>query len=106
MDLRRVLADQVRFESTVKHVVYERAFSGTRHSGYDRHSAERDADVNVLKIVLTRSGESDPPRPQSPSLRRDGDAAHACNVLSGKRTLTHTRHGSREHDLAAGLSAS
>src|SRR5688572_11935737 len=106
MNLRRMLPHEVRFESAVKHVVYESAFSGARHSGYDRHPAERDADVNVLKVVLTRSGESDPPRSKSAPLRRDGDAAHACNVLSGKRTLTHTRHRAREHDLAAGLSAS
>ncbi len=47
-------------QRAVEDVVDQRAFSAAAHARHHRHHAERDADGEVLQVVLARAGHGEP----------------------------------------------
>ena len=79
-------------QRAVKNVVDQRAFAAAAYAGDDGHDAERDAEVEVLQIVLARAGDGEPfagERARLGALQHGGGAAE---VAAGERC-------GRGHDL-------
>src|SRR5687767_134128 len=100
-----VFALELGFERTVQDVVHERAFSRSRNSGDDSESSNRYPDVDALKIVLARAGESYPARTYTAAFEREGNLPLTSEILSGQRTFAQSRHRTSEDDLPAVLAA-
>ena len=47
-------------QRAIKNVVDQRAFAAAADAGNDGHDAERDADIDVLQVVLARAVDRDP----------------------------------------------
>ncbi len=47
-------------QRAIENVVDEGAFAAAAHAGDDGHHAERDAQIEVLQVVLARSGDGEP----------------------------------------------
>ena len=62
-------------QRAIENVVDQRAFSAAAHAGDDGHHAERDADGEVLQVVLARAGHGEPLAGERPRL---GAMQHAC----------------------------
>src|ERR1700680_4352275 len=102
MELGGMLTDEMRLQGAVQHIVYESALARTRDARHHGQSPERNADVDTLKIVLSRAAECDPARAESPAIVGQGNRTRARNVLAGQWALAHAGHRPRENDLPAG----
>src|SRR5205823_362310 len=70
-----MLAVQLGLQGAEQHVVDERALSRAGHARDGGDRPERNAHVDVLEVVLARSGQREPAGTEAAPLARDRDLA-------------------------------
>jgi hypothetical protein len=98
-----MLAAELLLERAEKDVVHERALSGSRDAGHAGDRADRNLHADTLEVVLARTDERHPLRPEPASRLGEGNLSRAGQILTGQRALGGARYGPREDDLATAL---
>src|SRR5208337_972533 len=72
-------------ERTVEDVVDEGAFAAAAHACNNGHHAKRNAQVNILKIVLARPGDAEPLAGELTWLDALQHGGGAAQITAGER---------------------
>ena len=72
-------------QRAIENVVDQRAFAAAAHAGDNGHDAERNADVDVLQVVLARAVYGEPLAGERARLVAMEDAAGAGQIAAGER---------------------
>ncbi len=92
------------FEAAIQHVFHQRRLARAGHAGHTHQAAERNSDIDILKIMRARLPDGQRIFfPDRPAFLRERNGPPSGQVLTGQRLLVFEQLGIRtvEHDLAA-----
>src|SRR5437660_4674360 len=91
----RLLVERLAFGAqkiSIKHVVNERRFAGTRDAGDTGEDADWKMDIDILQIVLARAGDLDRRCRSSPRFR-NWNRFTAAEIIARERLVDRPLRG-------------